>query len=185
MARTKHIFDRFELAHVWLRQSQDEGHVAGSRLYFNGGTIYSYGAHFPIAKIFKAPNGEEVILFTTQTYSKTTASHIATVRSACNTSHRRTVYCYRPDGCRLPSDHERNLNDFRFEMDESITKHAKARKPELYTADVLHQATLAREYCEVMCLPVPIWAQLPGTEFVATDKLFRGEPLRALLKIHA
>ena len=186
MARIKHIFPRDELAHVWLRQSQDEGRSAGrGQMYFDGDTIYSYGSHFPIAMIFKAPNGEEVILFTTRTYSNTTARHIAAVKSACNASHRRTIYCSRPDVCRLPSDHERNLSVFRSEMDESIAKHAKARKPELYTVDILHQATLAREYCEVMCLPVPIWAQLPGMNFVATDKLFRGEPLRALLKIHA
>jgi len=186
MARTKQVFDVVDVPIVWLRQSQDEGRSAGrGQMYFNGNTLYSYGSHFPIARIFRAPNGEEVIMFTTRTYSKTTARHIAAVQSACNVDHRRTVYCSRPDVCGLPSDHERNLNDFRVEMDEAIAKHAKARKPELYTADILHQATLARKYCEVMCLPVPIWARLPGVEFIATDKLFKGEPLRALLKLHS
>lgn len=180
MARTKHVFEKNDLAKVWLSQSQDSGRVAGGNMLFTGDTIYSYGSHFPIAKIFRAPNGEEVILFTTRTYSMATTGHIAVVQRAVNHSHRRTVYCDFPNGF----EHTRNIQNFKSEMDDAIAKHKKARKPELYTQTILYQATLAREYCEVMGLPVPNWALMPDWGFVATDRLFKGLPMRALLATH-
>jgi hypothetical protein len=185
MARIRHVVPHIEVAQLWLSQSQDTARSKGrGQMYFEGDTIYSYGSHFPIAKLFDAPNGEQVILFTTREYSMTTGSHIRVVQSVCNHSHRRIIYCHRPDMFLLPGDHYINCRNFKLAMDESLTKHAKARKPELYTENILYQAALAREYCEVMCFPIPTWAQMPGMEFVVMDKLFRGEPMRALLKIH-
>jgi hypothetical protein len=51
-------------------------------MFYEGDTIYSYGYHFPIARKVTAPNGETVILFTTESYSVSTAKHKTIVRRA-------------------------------------------------------------------------------------------------------
>lgn len=81
MAREKHVFDTHEVPHVWARQTQDDGRNPQGNLYFTGDTIYSYGGHFPIARIVKR-NGATAILFTTRSYSSTTNGHTAAVRGA-------------------------------------------------------------------------------------------------------
>lgn len=185
MARTKECFSRQELPRVWLRQSQQSGRTSdnlGGKFYFEGATIYSYGSHFPIARLYDAPNGEKIILFTTRTYSRTTnCRHIPAVQIAIRDSNRRVISCSSPDGI----SHGPNLHAFQSDMDTAIAKHARARKSELYCTEILYQAHLAREYCEVFCLPVPLWAMLPelSSDFIDVDKLFRGEPLRAILAI--
>jgi len=164
-----------DVAKVWLRQSQDYGQErSGGSFYFRGDTIYSYGSHFPIAKLTAAPNGESVILFTARTYSNTTARHIQAVQSAIRNTYRREVYCADPS---VVASHDENLQSFKSEMDSIAVKHAKARKPQLYACDILHQARLAREYCEVMCIPTPTWALLPSN-------IEPGKPLIAAMQVH-
>jgi hypothetical protein len=71
--------------HLWVHQTQDYSEIKGGRLFFRGDTIYSYGNHFPIARHVNFPNeipGRHCILFTTRTYSVTTARHISEVRRA-------------------------------------------------------------------------------------------------------
>ena len=183
MARTKHVVPHDEVAQLWLKQEQSDARSkGGGTMYFEGATIYSYGSHFPIARITKAPNGEEVVLLTTRKNSMTTNSHIAVVRSAANRDPRRVVYCNDVSSI----SHDCNMLDFKRERDAQVEKHNKARKPELYTAAILRQAEQAREYCEVMCIPVPQWANLPDPDhFVETDKLFKGLPMRAVLAASA
>lgn len=168
----KKVFGYDELARVWVSQTQDEGRSPGERMYFTGDTVYSYGPHFPIATIFDAPNGEKVVLFTTRTHSNTTRTHCAAIESALSRSRYRVVYC----AVIKPPVHETNLADFYAAMQQVADKHANARKPQLYKADILHQCRLAREYCEVMCLPVPAWALLP-------DNIEAGKPLITAMKI--
>lgn len=56
--------------------SNGETEGRGSNLFIDGDTIYSYGHHFPIAKhTDKFVDGKEIILFTTKSYSVTTAKH--------------------------------------------------------------------------------------------------------------
>ena len=73
----RHVFDTKEVALVWARQSQDTGRNSNNTFYFNGGTIYSYGSHFPIARFV-----DGCVLFTTCTSSKTTSRHIGFVQDA-------------------------------------------------------------------------------------------------------
>lgn len=181
MARTKQNFTAIELPKVWLAQSQESGKTPGTgNFYFTGNTIYSYGAHFPIAKIKVAPNGEKIITFTTRSYSLTTASHVACVRNAVRDCGLRVIHCHEPDAV----FHDRNMGVYKSNIDALIEKHTKARKPEIYTGGILREAERAREYCEVMCIPVPLWAQLPDMSFVEIDKLFKGAPMRAYWKLH-
>lgn len=62
-----------QVAHLWANQSRPR--AKGSSFYFEGATIYSYGPHFPIARIIER-KGKKAVLFTTRRYSVTTAKHI-------------------------------------------------------------------------------------------------------------
>lgn len=66
------VFDYKEIAEVWIKQEQYEGKTRENRMFFEGDTIYSYGYHFPIARIDKEHG---VILFTNKNYSQTTTGH--------------------------------------------------------------------------------------------------------------
>ncbi len=88
MSRTKHVFPRLQVAHVWAQRSQDSGKNKQGNFYFTGATIYSYGGHFPIAR-FVEHEGKTAVFFTLDSYSNTTAKHIHAASGA--------VSNYRPD----------------------------------------------------------------------------------------
>ncbi len=77
----RHVVDTSELSHLWAHRSQPDARNKQGNFYFDGDTIYSYGAHFPIAR-HVTHNKRACILFTTHTYSNTTSGHIASVRGA-------------------------------------------------------------------------------------------------------
>jgi hypothetical protein len=79
--RTKHVFKTDEIPHLWAHQTQDSARNSRNNLYFSGDTIYSYGSHFPIARIVKQGK-KTCVLFTTRSYSVTTSGHISAVRGA-------------------------------------------------------------------------------------------------------
>lgn len=104
------------VAHLWAHQSQPRARNAGDTFYFDGSTIYSYGSHFPIAKLViddpESPNPyPRAVLFTTRDYSPTTQRHIAMARNAVR--HLRLVYVNNPRATLKENlEHER-LNVFR------------------------------------------------------------------------
>ncbi len=66
-----------EVARLWAAQFQSHaGNSAGS-IWFEDDTIYSYGRHFPIARLTKG-----AVLFNCRTYSITTTSHQSEVYRA-------------------------------------------------------------------------------------------------------
>jgi hypothetical protein len=78
-----------ECARVWVRQTQDEGAAGrmpgGSmRMKFDGPVIYSYGRHFPLARIIYNEANVAYVLVNGDSYSVTTSRHQAEVRSAIN-----------------------------------------------------------------------------------------------------
>lgn len=75
----KTVFSNSEIPHLWAHQTQSEARNSGNTLFFEGSTIYSYGYHFPIARIIG-----DVVLMTTQNYSVTTSAHVTEVRRACS-----------------------------------------------------------------------------------------------------
>lgn len=78
----RHVFSSHnEVAHVWANDHKRVGHGSGKNVYFSGSTIYSYGSHFPIAR-FVEVKGRSFVLFTTRSYSVSTAKHISIVRRA-------------------------------------------------------------------------------------------------------
>lgn len=65
-----------QVAHAWANKTGK--HRSGSNFYYDGDTIYSYGGHFPIAR-----HVDGVVLFTTESYSNSTAKHINHASLAC------------------------------------------------------------------------------------------------------
>jgi hypothetical protein len=167
-----------DLVSVWLRQSQDYGQDrSGGSFYFRGDTIYSYGTHFLIAKLATAPNGDQVIFFTTRTYSVTTAKHISKVRQGIRNTHRKVLYVNDPTEFGFGLS---NIEQMKRDFAAVEAKHAKARKPALYSGELFHICERCRDYCEVMLLPVPIWAELrlgiePGKPLMAAIEVCQEE----------
>ncbi len=72
--------DHNAVAHNWAHQT---GRARkGFNMFYEGNTIYSYGYHFPIARMMTAPNGERVVLFTQSNYSVSTSKHKTIVQRA-------------------------------------------------------------------------------------------------------
>ncbi len=65
-----------EVFHVWAQQNQFEGRAAN--VFFRDRSIFSYGEHFEMARFVTS----EIVLFTTRSYSQTTAKHMSGVRRA-------------------------------------------------------------------------------------------------------
>jgi hypothetical protein len=113
------------VAHLWAAQSQSEARNAGGTFYFRDSTIYSYGAHFPIASFREALDGSRLILFTERSYSVTTSKHISITRSAIR-HEKNVLFCYNPTAS-FPSEHTNNLRAMFRECESVLQKAAKAK----------------------------------------------------------
>jgi hypothetical protein len=70
-----------ECIHRWAGRGQPEGRSANT--FFTGGTLYSYGRHFPVARWVRVRRtGEVVVFFTSRGYSVTTSKHKREARHA-------------------------------------------------------------------------------------------------------
>lgn len=88
----KTVFPNISMVcHVWAQRSQPFGKTGNGNVYFDGSTIYSYGWHFPIAKLIDNKQGETVCLYNDDSYSVSTSNHQNEVRSAA--SHYRRITC--------------------------------------------------------------------------------------------
>lgn len=124
----KRVLTASEVAHTWAHQLQSDARTAQNNFYFNGDTIYSYGSHFPIAKIL--PDGK--VLMTLRTYSNTTTKQVGLVRSAV--SHMEKLYCYDINSNYTQGnyEHQRNIARWVANIEGNVTKLQTARKPEKY-----------------------------------------------------
>jgi hypothetical protein len=77
----KNVVSNSEVGHLWYHETQARARNGKNTLYFQGPTIYSYGSHFPIARIVRH-GGAKAVLFTTRSYTNTTARHISYTRRA-------------------------------------------------------------------------------------------------------
>lgn len=73
------VYPTREVIHLWAHQTQERARNQQGNVYFQGATIYSYGEHFPMARII---NGRAVLI-NERRYSRTTAKHLSWVRNAC------------------------------------------------------------------------------------------------------
>ena len=123
-----------ELAHLWANKSRQSG--TGSHMFISGDTIYSYGSHFPIARHYKG-----VVLFTSQSYSSTTAKHKSYVRGAC--SHL-TVYTVSNV---MDNPGAKSIKEYKERVEFLATKAAKARNPGLHLRVLLDVVSEANGFC--------------------------------------
>lgn len=120
--RIRHVMDADEVAHTWAnpRGEDDNARVPRGNFYFQGGTIYSYGSHFPIARHVQNDAGEPAVLFTTNTYGPTTAKHLGATRRAC---HHLTVFNVSSLGDGYGAAHHSwNMQHFQAEYDGIIER---------------------------------------------------------------
>jgi hypothetical protein len=81
---TRHIgLSHDEVAHRWANDPEGNDHGRGHNMYFEGGVIYSYVQHFPVARHVTNERGEKAVLFTTNTYGVSTAKRKTITLRAC------------------------------------------------------------------------------------------------------
>jgi hypothetical protein len=135
------VVSRSEVFRLWARQAQDEAsETNGGRTYFRDKTCYSYGSHFPIAKL----DGKGNCLFTLQGYSNTTAKHISEARYAADNRGLNIIYCYDIN------DRETSLNywetNIRNLMGELANK--RNRNTQCRIESIRHNVAQLEAYCQ-------------------------------------
>jgi len=139
----KKVVSESEVAHLWANQLQDEARKSNNSFYFNGRTIYSYGGHFPIAVIDEQDNN--IVYFTTRSYSNTTSGHKYTVERA--SSHKTKIYCKNPDEA-ARGYHANNIADFEANARIIAQKLPNSRKPEIYLNQIAQERSTLKKYAE-------------------------------------
>jgi hypothetical protein len=146
----KKVVDYATVAHLWANQRQDEARTSSGNFYFDNLTIYSYGRHFPIATISK--NDSNVVFFTTQGYSNTTARHIRLAAQAC--SHKEIILCDNPENANRGS-HTLNLESFERRIKSHLQGLLRCRKPEKYIEPAKNVYAECKKYCEAVGIDIP------------------------------
>jgi len=144
--RTRTVHPADMVAHLWAHKSQDFARNPGHNFYFHGDTIYSYGSHFPVARHVENKRGQAV-LFTTHSYSATTAGHKCMVEGACRhltVFHVADVH---------NSDCRKQFADYRARFTGLVGKYAKSRqrKPDIL-AELRGLVEEANNYAEFFAL---------------------------------
>lgn len=123
----RHVYTNHEIPHLWSHQSQYKARNSTGSLYFEGQTVYSYGAHFPIARHITNLRGERAILFTTAHHSVTTSGHCSAVARAIppnipvfHVPHLRSGWSELPD-------HAQNMESYVRRISELLGKAKRAR----------------------------------------------------------
>lgn len=165
-----------EICHLWASENRAEG--KGSNLFFDGRVIFSYGRHFPIARLTadyvqagEAPGPFRTMracLFTSRGYSSTTAKHKCYTRQAVPDS----FYIFTvPDVLAdSPRAHAENLAHLVAEREALILKAARARNnAEWFLNEARAAAEAARLYAATYNLPAPNLAPV-SPELLAAAK---------------
>lgn len=90
-----------------------------------------------------------MVLFTTRSYSNTTAKQIGVTRAAC--SHKDLIYCHNPNGF----SHSENFNHWQNEIEKYAKSLLNARKPEKYLNLIGVEFNQANEYAKYFGLKLP------------------------------
>lgn len=150
--RKKEVFTGSEIAHVWAYQRENGytyGRTSRENIFFEGETIYSYGHHFPMARLTGKFDeyGVEYVLVSTDRYSNTTAKHLSDVRDAVR--HLNIIY--------VPTlrSYDAMITNWNYELGQIAEKHAVARKPEKYVLQAQQLYKWVVKYHEVMELEIP------------------------------
>ena len=88
-----------QVCHAWAHQTGKSR--KGFNIYYDGATIYSYGSHFPIARLVEV-KGQTIVLFTTRSYSASTGKHKTYTARAC--SHLESIDVEDPSSADFAAD---------------------------------------------------------------------------------
>jgi len=145
----KKVVNNETVAHLWANEQQAEANSPNRSFYFCYDTIFSYGSHFPIAKHITNNKGVKGILFTTRSYSNTTAKHINDTLQAIPYKDS-IIYC--PDPAATSND---NLFYWDNLINGIYSKLAKAKKPEIYLAELSRYNEQIKKYLAFMGVDMP------------------------------
>lgn len=148
-----------EVCHVWASQSQENG--SSTSVFFDGGSIYSYGRHFKIAEFVDS----STVLFNSGGYSVSTSKHQGHVRSAIPS--RCTVFTV-PNLSTSALSHSYNLAYYESEIRGSIGKASRARSLKAIHLNYAEQALEeAKSYCKRFKLKLFKIDEIPSREKLA------------------
>jgi len=114
-----------QVAHYWASQSQPDGRAGN--MFFDGPTLYSYGRHYAIARIYKRPDGRQLVLFNHRDYSVSTAQHTSIARRAVSHLTNMEAWDHAP-AFGLAPDHKENVNYFIRQAVSAIGQARRAKK---------------------------------------------------------
>lgn len=166
----RHVLkDANEVAHFWANQTQADGRA--SSIFFDGPSIFSYGRHFEIARIVRAPykasvtkgsDARGIILLTSRSYSVTTRKHKSDVMRAIDGTAYRVFVAPRVDAAgdkwtgrreRLIR-HRENVDYYLAEMETAKRKALKATtRANVYASAAMDKAAECRAYIAAFKLP--------------------------------
>lgn len=158
---TKHA----EVAHHWANQTGLK--TSAGSVFYNGDTIYSYGKHFPIARIMPDRN---VVLFTTAMHSGSTSAHKGIARDAIDKS--RYAICDVANVlAKTKEDHANNYRGMIHNIGDMIGKATRARFDAtrggyIKEAERLHEA--ANAYRELFRIRLPALTDLESVNVEMT-----------------
>jgi hypothetical protein len=150
------VVSQSEVAHFWANQTQDEARNANGSFYFEGNTIYSYGKHFAIATHATNKDGKSVVLFTSRSYSSTTAKHIYTASRA--SSHLECITAPYPAdrwGEQTDTVKRDNFNFWERDINDNAEKLATSKKPTIYLSRISNIYDLVKEYAAFFDIAIP------------------------------
>lgn len=126
----KTVFTNDMVCHVWAQQTQDNGRNSNRSIFFDGGTIYSYGKHFPMASFVFNDKGESCILINSKSYSVTTSQHQNSVIHSIDMVAQPVFYVPGTSNTifgDMLKDHDCNIADFQSRITGTIKRALKAR----------------------------------------------------------
>lgn len=126
------------VAHAWAHKTGKARN--GFNIFYTGDTIYSYGTHFPIARHVKG-----VVLFTTQSYSTSTAKHKTIVWRAC---HHMKVFDVFDVMATRPAHHRENLEGMKYRFSQYLESATRRRLADYAEYDIKAAQNIATMYSE-------------------------------------
>jgi hypothetical protein len=177
------------VAHLWFHQVQDSARNSCRSFFFRGSVIYSWGEHFPIARLVQRRN-KTAVLFTDRTSSSSTSGHMSTVRSAI--PERTTVFhVLNPSKQRYPGlsrygggyfddaepdaqTHAENIANYVSRLTTAIDKAGRARSSHAKSWQTRGAKSLRQEviaYAEFFKLKLPKLPEVPNISAVQLRKM--------------
>jgi hypothetical protein len=111
------------VAHNWAHQTGRK--QRGFNMYYEGETIFSYGAHFPIARHVTDERGASRVLMTTESYSASTAKHKGIVWRAV--PDKSAVFDVPDVMAAGEGQHLLNFDSYKERIDAALSKASRAR----------------------------------------------------------